>query len=115
MAVVELKELSDFLKSPERGRIMGLDVGSKTVGVALSDKTFLIATPLSVLKREKFQPLLKSLTELIKENDAVALVVGLPIEMSGGEGAKCQSIRQFVENLLEFIDIPVVFWDERLS
>ena len=94
---------------------MGLDVGSKTIGLALSDRHHIIATPLSTINRTKFKVDGKKLAELITEHQVIALVIGLPMNMDGTEGPRCESVRQFATNLLEVVDIPVFFWDERLS
>lgn len=94
---------------------MGLDVGEKTVGIALSDALRTIASPLNTLMRGKFTVDATKLTILIKEHNVAALVVGYPVNMDGSEGPRCQSIRQFVKNLQEKIDIPALLWDERMS
>ena len=109
MAVVDWRELKAEL------RILGLDVGTKTIGLALSDATRIVATPLRTIKRTKFAADAGSLRAVIGEMGVDALVIGLPLSMDGTEGPRCQSVRQFAANLLETIDLPVAFWDERLS
>ncbi len=94
---------------------MGLDVGSKTVGLALSDGTLSIASPLQTLRRVKFKHDVEALKALIDEHGVGGLVIGLPINMDGSEGPRCQSTRQFAANLLGKFDIPIAFQDERLS
>lgn len=96
-------------------RLLGLDVGSKTIGLALSDVSRSIATPLETLKRGKFSEDAPWLLALMKEHNIAALVIGLPINMDGSEGPRCQSVRQFAKNLLAMADINICFWDERLS
>jgi putative holliday junction resolvase len=96
-------------------RLMGLDLGSKTIGLALSDTRHMLASPLETIKRTKFTADAARLRALIAAHRVGGLVIGLPVAMDGSEGPRCQSVRQFAANLLETIDIPIVFWDERLS
>ncbi len=95
--------------------LMGLDVGAKTIGIAFSDVRRVVATPRETIRRTKFTRDVETLRRLIEANDVGGLVIGLPINMDGSEGPRCQSVRQFAANLLAKIDIPVAFWDERLS
>ncbi len=113
MAVTEIDRIKSALKPGQR--LLGLDVGAKTVGLALSDSRLAIASPADTLKRGKFADDARRLARLIEAEDVGALIVGLPIEMSGREGRRCQSVRQFADNLLKVVDLPVAFWDERLS
>ncbi len=113
MPIFDISDLNAAL-GPE-GRLLGLDLGSKTVGLALSDVTRTIATPLEILARGKFAPLAKRLCEIIGEHGVEGLVIGLPVSMDGTEGPRCQATRQFAANMLEIRDIAVAFWDERLS
>jgi putative Holliday junction resolvase len=99
----------------ERQRLLGLDVGKKTIGLALSDASLTVATPLRTIDRRKFQADTDALARVIAEHDVGGLVLGLPIGMDGREGPACQSVRQFAANLLERLDVEIVFWDERLS
>jgi len=94
---------------------MGLDVGSKTIGIALADATLTVASPLETIRRSKFARDAERLAALIAEREVGGLVIGLPVNMDGSEGPRCQSVRQFARNLLERLDLPVAFWDERLS
>jgi len=113
MAIRKLAELTGHLT---RGRpLLGLDLGEKTIGLALSDMTLLIATPFSTLKRSKFTRDAESLATVIGEHEIAGLIIGLPINMDGSEGPKCQSVRQFAANLLGRMDMEIAFWDERLS
>ena len=100
---------------PASGKLLGLDLGTKTIGVAISDGMRYSATPLETIRRQKFTGDANRLIDLIAENHAVGIVVGLPLNMDGSEGPRAQSTRAFVRNLAPRISIPVVFWDERLS
>ena len=113
MALIDLHDLPGLLKSGQR--LMGLDLGTKTIGLALSDVMLNVATPLETIKRTKFTRDAIRLEELIDEHEVGALVLGLPLEMDGAEGARCQSTRDFARNLLARRDIPIALWDERLS
>ncbi len=111
-----LTEIADLRARIEPGRrILGLDVGSKTIGLALSNGSFLVATPLQTIRRSNLKKDSAALLSAIEDNKVGALVVGLPINMNGTEGPRCQSIRQFVANLQPAIALPVALWDERLS
>ena len=110
MAIITLDELAST-----QGALMGLDPGTKTLGLAISDRTRLIATPLKTIKREKFTQDAQELLALYKANAAAALIVGLPINMNGTHGPRTQSVRDFCSNLLKIEDIPIFMWDERLS
>ncbi len=96
-------------------RLLGLDVGTKTIGVALSDSGRTIASPHSTIRRRKFAHDAEALAEIIAANDVGGAIVGLPVNMNGSEGPRCQSVRQFAANLQAKLDIEVAFWDERLS
>ena len=96
-------------------RLLGLDLGSKTIGLALSDVLRSIATPFDTIRRGKFAADAKILLAIVDKQGVGGLVIGLPLEMDGREGPRCQSVRQFAANLLAVRDLPVVFWDERLS
>jgi putative Holliday junction resolvase len=113
LAVVEITEIRAALAP--RQRLMGLDVGRKTVGLAMSDPALVLASPLSTLIRGKFAADAENLKRVAAAENVGGLIVGLPVEMSGREGPRCQSVRQFGENLLGVIDLPLAYWDERLS
>lgn len=100
---------------PPTGKILGLDLGTKTIGVAVSDGMRYSATPLETIKRTKFTQDAERLLALITENQAVAIVLGLPLNMDGSEGPRAQSTRAFARNLAQKVMLPIVFWDERLS
>ena len=107
------RELEESLGEDERW--LGIDVGSKTLGLALSDVTLTIATPLDTLRRGKFAGDAESLREIVERERIGGLVLGLPLNMDGSEGPRCQSVRQFARNLETRMDVPMTFWDERLS
>jgi putative Holliday junction resolvase len=96
-------------------RLIGLDVGTKTIGMALSDVTRSIATPYDTIRRTKFTEDAKLLLKAIEANQVGAVVIGLPINLDGSEGPRAQSTRAFARNLAKHVDLPLVFWDERLS
>ncbi|ODT72570.1 MAG: Holliday junction DNA helicase RuvA [Pelagibacterium sp. SCN 63-23] len=100
---------------PPSGKILGLDLGTKTIGVAISDGMRYSATPLETIKRSKFTQDAERLLELIAANQVVAIVLGLPLNMDGSEGPRVQSTRAFARNLATKVDLPIAFWDERLS
>lgn len=108
--------MTDFTTAlPPTGKLLGLDLGTRTIGVAVSDGLRFTATPLETIKRSKFTADAARLVELIAENQAVGLVLGLPLNMDGSEGPRAQSTRAFARNLAAKTPLPVVFWDERLS
>ena len=97
-------------------RLLGLDLGSKTIGLALSDPAFMVASPIDTIRRTKFGKDAAELDRLIADRGVGGLVLGLPINMDGSEGPRCQSTRQFATNLIQRgMEQPIVFWDERLS
>ena len=97
-------------------RLLGLDLGSKTIGLALSDPAFMVASPIDTIRRTKFGKDAAELDRLIADRGVGGLVLGLPINMDGSEGPRCQSTRQFATNLIQRgMERPIVFWDERLS
>ena len=100
---------------PLAGKLLGLDLGTKTIGVAVSDGMRYSATPLETIKRTKFTTDAVRLDELIAQNQAVGIVLGLPLNMDGSEGPRVQSTRAFARSLAQRISLPIVFWDERLS
>ena len=113
MAVISLAKIAQTRKPSSR--LMGLDLGSKTIGLALSDVSLLIASPLGTIKRAKFTNDAETLEALVDKHDVGGFIIGLPINMDGSEGPRCQSTRQFATNLLKRRDLPLAFWDERLS
>lgn len=113
MPIVELAELRDAV--PRGRRLLGLDLGAKTIGLAISDSAFTVASPVGTIRRRKFRDDAAELERLVDERDVGGLVIGLPVNMDGSEGPRCQSTRQFAANLLQRLDIPIAFQDERLS
>ena len=107
--------MTDAIALPSTGKLLGLDLGTKTIGVAVSDSLRLTATPLETIARTKFTADAVRLTQLIEENAAVAIVLGLPLNMDGTEGPRAQSTRTFARNLSQKTPLPILFWDERLS
>ena len=100
---------------PADRRLMGLDLGSKTIGVATSDRTRMIATPIETIMRKKFTQDAERLLAIIAAENIGLIVLGLPVNMDGTEGPRCQSTRAFARNFGRLSPVPVVFWDERLS
>jgi len=101
---------------PPGSRVLGLDVGTKTIGTALSDTRLVIASPLETIRRHgRFRDDAAALLALIDRHGVGGLVIGLPLALSGGDSPRTQSVRQFARNVLALRDLPVAFWDERLS
>ena len=108
--------IEDFAEAlaPMRA-LAGLDLGTKTIGVAVSDSFLTVATPLETVRRKKFGVDAARLLEIAAERDLGGFVLGLPRNMDGSEGPRCQSTRAFARNLSRLTDLPIGFWDERLS
>ncbi len=100
---------------PASGKLLGLDLGTRTIGVAVSDGLRYSATPLETIRRSKFTQDAQRIVQLIAENAAVGVVLGLPLNMDGSEGPRAQSTRAFARNLAQKTPVPIAFWDERLS
>ena len=113
MPTIKLEALRATVASPQR--LLGLDLGSKTIGLALSDITWRIASPLETIRRRKFAIDVERLFALVDEHDVGGLVLGLPFNMDGSEGPRCQSTRAFADNVLVLRNLPVIYQDERLS
>ena len=113
MTIVDVKDLNTALKTGQR--VLGLDLGSKTIGLALSDVMRTVASPLETIKRTKFTKDAQRLFEIIDKHEVGALVLGMPYNMDGTEGARCQSTRDFAINFKNLRDMPMALWDERLS
>ena len=113
MPVLDIMALPVAL--PAYAPVVGLDLGEKTIGVAVSDITRAIASPLALIHRRKFTMEAEELFALMATRGAVGLVIGLPVNMDGTEGVRCQSNRAFARNILRLKDMPIAFWDERLS
>lgn len=111
--LVALEELRAVV--PKGKRLLGVDLGAKTIGLALSDTTWTVATPLETWRRGKLAADAARLFELMARLDVGGLVIGLPIRLDGSEGPRTQATRAFARNLLALRDVPIAFWDERLS
>jgi putative Holliday junction resolvase len=112
-APLALEDLDAML--PAKARLIGVDLGTKTIGLALSDVERRIATPLVTLSRVRFSRDAEALSAQIRKFDAFALILGLPLVMDGREGPRVQSTRAFARNFARLDPTPVAFWDERLS
>src|ERR1700691_4562300 len=112
MPVMTLMEAAALL--PVRGGLVGLDLGTKTIGVAVSDPDRRLATPVETVARKQFKPDAARLIELAAERRAIGLVLGLPINMDGSEGPRAQATRAFARNLAQLTALPIALWDERL-
>jgi putative Holliday junction resolvase len=110
-------DIADFAAAlPQHAPIVGLDPGEKTIGVAVSDITRTVASPLALIEKTKFSKDAEALFKLMDSRGALGIVVGLPMNMDGTEGVRCQSNRALARNLLRIKpDLPITFWDERLS
>jgi putative Holliday junction resolvase len=113
MPLSELQDLAPVLA--QRKRLLGLDVGTKTIGLALSDFMGTVASPYETIKRGKFATDAATIGEIVARQGVGAFLLGLPVSLDGTEGPRAQGVRQFARNLLEKIDLPLAFWDERLS
>lgn len=100
---------------PPRAALLGLDLGTKTIGLAVSDDSRRIATPLTTIQRTKFKADAAALLDQATRNRIAALVMGLPLNMDGSEGPRAQATRAFVRNMARLTELPFLFWDERLS
>ncbi len=111
--LVPIEDLPPLLA--REARLLGLDVGTKTIGMALSDVTRSVATPYHTVRRTKFTEDAVVIEAAIEEHDVGAVVIGLPLNLDGSEGPRAQSTRAFARNLAARIAVPILFWDERLS
>jgi putative Holliday junction resolvase len=100
---------------PRHARLAGLDLGEKTIGIAIGDPGHMVASPLTTIRRTKFTKDVTELLKIVDERQIGGLVIGLPLNMDGTEGPRCQSVRQFARNLTPIRDLPIAFWDERMS
>ncbi|MGW9328761.1 Holliday junction resolvase RuvX [Bosea sp. NPDC055594] len=110
-----LVPLETYLDLPAHARLLGLDLGTKTIGLALSDVERRIASPLETIQRIKFGLDAAALLKIAEKYSVAGLVIGLPLNMDGSEGPRAQSTRAFIRNLAPLTALPIVFWDERLS
>ncbi len=113
MAVLDIADLPAAL--PRGAPVVGLDLGEKTIGVAVSDASLMIASPLELIRKTQFTKDAQALFKLMDSRAAAGMVIGLPVNMDGTEGPRCQSVRAFARNILRLRELPIAFWDERLS
>ncbi|ATQ42679.1 Holliday junction resolvase RuvX [Caulobacter mirabilis] len=113
MPVLDITELAAAL--PQYAPVVGLDPGEKTIGVAVSDATRMVASPLETIQKKKFTQDAERLFALMESRGALGIVIGLPMNMDGTEGTRAQSNRALARNILRLKDLPIAFWDERLS
>ncbi|MFK5980153.1 MAG: Holliday junction resolvase RuvX [Rhizobiaceae bacterium] len=111
--LIDITELPACHKMGQR--LFGLDLGSKTIGIALSDGRLRIASSYQTLRRTKFKQDAETLLTLVEKEDVIGFVIGLPLNMDGSEGPRVQATRAFIRNMGVLCDLPFVFWDERLS
>ena len=111
-----LSEINDFAASlPPNRAICGLDLGDKTIGIAVSDLRRSVATPIHTVRRSKFTADAAELLAVLTERNIAGIILGLPLNMDGSEGPRVQSTRAFARNLIKLTELPITFWDERLS
>lgn len=113
MAIITVEQLPQLLADGKT--VAGLDLGDKTIGVAVADRGLSFAHPRPVILRKKFTLDAETLLKALAKEDVVAIVIGLPINMDGSEGPRAQASRAFVRNMARLSDLPFLFWDERLS
>ncbi|WP_339109439.1 Holliday junction resolvase RuvX [Thioclava sp. GXIMD4216] len=110
------EDITEFAAAlPRMGSILGLDLGTKTIGVAGSDMLRSVASPILTIKRTKFTADAEALFRIVAERETCAIILGLPMNMDGSEGPRAQSTRAFARNIARMQDLPIGFWDERLS
>ena len=113
MSILNIEKICSF--TYPRGTCLGLDLGSKTIGIAISDKGWQFANPRPVIIRKKFSKDVEKLLNIIEKDEVHLIVIGLPINMDGTSGPRAQATRAFVRNMELWTQIPFLFWDERLS
>jgi putative holliday junction resolvase len=113
MSAISLEEL--IAAAPLRRPLAGLDLGTTTIGVAVSDLSWALATPRQVIKRKKFTIDAEALLSQLARDSVGGIIIGLPVNMDGSEGPRAQATRAFVRNMDQKTDLPFAFWDERLS
>jgi putative pre-16S rRNA nuclease len=113
MPICNPSDLKSVLRKGQR--LLGLDVGTKTVGMALSDTGLMIGTPMATIRRTRFRDDAARILAEVDRHDVGAIVIGLPLALDGSDSSRTQGVRQFAQNLLGYRDLPIAFWDERLS
>ena len=110
------QSIADFAPTlPTKGRLVGLDVGEKTIGIAVSDERRQVASPQLTITRRKWSQDVEALQAMVAEQGVVGIVIGYPMNMDGSEGPRAQATRSFARNLREVFALPILLWDERLS
>ena len=110
------ENINDFFNDAGRfGPLLGIDLGDRRVGLSISDRTQSIASNYSTLQKKKFSEFSLDLKSIIEKEIICGIVIGLPLNMDGSEGPKCQSARDFAKNFSNIVDLPITFWDERLT
>ena len=110
------ENITDFFNETQRiGPFLGMDLGEKRVGLSISDTTQSIASNYATLEKKKFSIFSLDLQSIISREAICGIVIGLPLNMDGSEGPKCQSTRDFAKNLSNIVNLPITFWDERLT
>ena len=116
MKTYNILSIDEFKTNIEsNSRLLGIDPGKKNIGFAICDENKKVATPLKVLKKSKFEVLIREINQIIKENHVKGIIIGNPINMDGSLGRSSQSAHDFAKNLSKNITIPITMWDERLS
>ena len=116
MKTNNILSIEDFKTNIRRNsRLLGIDPGDKNIGIAICDENQIVATPLKIIQKSKFQKLLEEIKEIVRENGIMGIVVGNPINMDGSLGKSSQSASDFCINLSKNITLPITMWDERLS
>ena len=116
MKTYNILSIDEFKTSiGNNSRLLGIDPGSRNIGLAICDENKKVATPLKVLQKSKLKVLLEQINQIIKENDIKGIIIGNPINMDGTTGKSSQSANDFAKNLSKDITIPIAMWDERLS
>ncbi|MFD2207774.1 Holliday junction resolvase RuvX [Kiloniella antarctica] len=112
---IDIYDLPDLLDRTQR--LIGLDPGTKTIGMAVSDRNFTVASPIGTIKRTKFKRDAEELKAICLDRNIGGIIMGLPVNMDGTEGPRCQSVRTLADNLqtIAGIELPIAFWDERMS
>ena len=116
MKTYNIVSIDEFKTNIENNsRLLGIDPGNKNIGFAICDENKKVATPLKILRKSKFEVLIREINQIIKENDIKGIIIGNPINMDGTLGKSSQSANDFAKNLSKNITIPITMWDERLS
>jgi len=116
MKTYNILGIEEFKKNiGNKSRLLGIDPGAKNIGLAICDENKVVATPLKIIQKTKFEKIITEISEIIKENHIRGIVIGNPINMDGSLGKSAQSALDFAKNLSKNVTIPITLWDERLS